>query len=417
MLLLSNGYFIWERQVGQALMRDGSDKDMNDSAAPLSSQVGSLLLLTGIFFLNFISRIILAPLMPTIEKDLGIGHGEAGSLFFLISLGYFATLMGSGLLSSQLTHKKTIIFSSVALGVALVAVSLSHTMWGIRLGLILLGMAAGLYLPSGISTLTSLVRPRDWGKAIAIHELAPNLGFVVAPLLSEALLRWFSWRYIVALLGIASVSAGLAFIRFGRGGEFPGESPRPATLRILVAEPSFWIMVALFTLGIGGSLGVYTMLPLYLVAERGIVRSWANYLVAISRISSMGMLFLAGIATDKLGPKVALRGVFLVTGLITLLLGVVPGSWIALIVFLQPMIAACFFSPGFAALSLIGAPSVRNISVSFTLPAAFLLGGGAIPAGIGVLGEAGFFDLGISLVGVMIMGGLILLHYLRFSDE
>jgi NNP family nitrate/nitrite transporter-like MFS transporter len=373
--------------------------------------------MTGIFFLNFISRIILAPLMPTIEKDLGIGHGEAGSLFLLISLGYFATLMGSGFLSSRLTHRKTIIFSSMALGAALVAVSLSHTMWGIKLGLIILGMAAGFYLPSGISALTSLVRSRDWGKAIAIHELAPNLGFVVAPLLSEALLRWFSWRYVLALLGIASVSVGLAFTRFGKGGEFPGESPRPATLRILLVEPSFWIMVALFTLGIGGSLGIYTMLPLYLVAERGIVRSWANYLVAISRISNLGMVFVSGIATDRLGPKVALGGVFLTTGLITLLLGVVPGSWIVPIVFLQPMVAVCFFSPGFAALSRIGAPSVRNISVSFTIPAAFLLGGGAIPAGIGVLGEAGSFDLGISLVGGMIMGGFILLHYLRFPDE
>ena len=398
-------------------MRDGSGKIMNESAAPLSSQAGSLLLLTGIFFLNFISRIILAPLMSTIEKDLGIGHGEAGSLFLLISLGYFATLMGSGFLSSRLTHRKTIIFSSMALGAALGAVSLGHTMWGIRIGLILLGMAAGLYLPSGISTLTSLVSPRDWGKAIAIHELAPNLSFVVAPLLSEALLRWFSWRYILALLGITSVSVGLAFARFSKGGEFLGESPRPATLRILLAEPSFWIMVALFTLGIGGSLGIYTMLPLYLVTERGIVRSWANYLVAISRISSLGMLFLAGIATDRLGPKGALRGVLLATGLITLLLGFVPGSWIVLIVFLQPMIAVCFFSPGFAALSRIGAPGVRNISVSFTIPAAFLLGGGAIPVGIGVLGEAGSFDLGVSMVGGMIMGGFILLRYLKFPDE
>jgi NNP family nitrate/nitrite transporter-like MFS transporter len=36
----------------------------------------SLLFLVGIFFLSFISRIILAPLLPTIEKDLKIGHEE-----------------------------------------------------------------------------------------------------------------------------------------------------------------------------------------------------------------------------------------------------------------------------------------------------------------------------------------------------
>jgi len=403
--------------VNKALIRDGSNKNMAESSAPLSSQVGPLFLLTGIFFLNFICRIILAPLMPTIEKDLGIGHGEAGALFLLISLGYFAALMGSGFFSSRLTHRKTIILSSMVSGAALLGVSISHTMWGIRLGLVIVGMASGLYLPSGIITLTSLVRSRDWGKAIAIHEIAPNLGFVVAPLLSETLLRWFSWRYILVLLGIASVCSGLSFARFGRGGKFPGESPRPGTLRILMADPSFLIMVALFSLGIGASIGIYSMLPLYLIAEREMVRSRANYLVAISRISALGIGFLSGIVTDRLGPKVAMGSVFLGTGLITLLLGVVPDSWIVLIVFLQPMMATCFFPPGFTALSRIGPPRVRNISLSFTLPPAFLLGGGAIPAGIGVLGEMGFFDLGISLVGGIVMSGFIVLHYLRFPEE
>ena len=402
--------------MNKSLIWDGSNKNMNESSAPLSSQVGPLFLLTGIFFLNFISRIILAPLMPTIENDLGIGHGEAGAIFFLISLGYFATLMGSGFFSSRLTHRKTIILSSMVSGAALLAVSISHTMCGIRIGLIIVGMAAGLYLPSGISTLTSLVRSRDWGKAIAIHEMAPNFGFVVAPLLSEALLRWLSWRHILILVGVASASSGLAFARFGRGGEFPGESPRPGTLGILVAEPSLWIMVTLFSLGIGASIGIYSMLPLYLVSERAMVSSWANYLVAISRISVLGIAFLSGVVTDRLGPKVAMGGVFLGTGLATFLLGVVPQSWIVPVVFLQPMMAACFFPPGFAALSRIGPPHVRNISLSFALPPAFLLGGGAIPAGIGVLGEMGSFGLGISLVGGIVMSGFIILHYLQFTD-
>ena len=52
-----------------------------------SSSLGPLLSLAGIFFLNFFSRIALSPLLPTIEKDLGVGHGEAGSFFLLISLG------------------------------------------------------------------------------------------------------------------------------------------------------------------------------------------------------------------------------------------------------------------------------------------------------------------------------------------
>jgi hypothetical protein len=54
---------------------------------PFRLVIPSILFLTSIFFLNFISRIIWAPLMPAIEGDLGIGHGEAGSFFFSFPWG------------------------------------------------------------------------------------------------------------------------------------------------------------------------------------------------------------------------------------------------------------------------------------------------------------------------------------------
>jgi MFS transporter, NNP family, nitrate/nitrite transporter len=134
---------------------------ITEKGSSVRSQVGFLLLMTGTFYLNFISRIILAPLMPTIEKDLEIGHADAGSLFFLISVGYFTSLMGSGFVSSRITHRKTIILSSLILGVTLIGLSFNSTIWGIRVGCIVIGLAAGLYLPSGVSTLTDMVRPKD----------------------------------------------------------------------------------------------------------------------------------------------------------------------------------------------------------------------------------------------------------------
>jgi NNP family nitrate/nitrite transporter-like MFS transporter len=102
-----------------------------------------LLYLTAIFYLNFLARIVLSPLMPAIESDLNIGHGEAGSLFFCISLGFFPGLLCSGVASSRLTHRWTIVLSSVAVGGALLAVSLSHTLWWIRSETVLIGLSSG----------------------------------------------------------------------------------------------------------------------------------------------------------------------------------------------------------------------------------------------------------------------------------
>lgn len=154
-----------------------------------------------------------------------------------------------------------------------------------------------------------------------------------------------------------------------------------------------------------------------MVAEQGLEGGWANSLVELSRIVGLGVVFLAGWATDQLGPRRALGGVFLATGMRTVLLGMVRGVWIVPVLFLQPVLAGCFFPAGFAALSRIGPPQVRNVAVSLTVPVIFLLGGEAIPAGIGILGEEGFFPLGFMLVGFLLMGSVIHVGYLKFHEE
>lgn len=383
----------------------------------LRSQIGPILFLAGIFFLNFLGRIILAPLLPTIEKDLGLDHAGAGSLFLLISSGYFVSLLGSGFVASRLMHKRTIIVSATAIGLALFVISSSNSLLGISTGLVLLGLAAGLYLPSGISTLTSLISPGQWGKALAIHELAPNLAFVAAPLISEVLLQWFSWRGILAVMGIASMVAGMTFGRFGTGGKFPVDAPSVTSVRTILAKPAFWIMTILFSLAITGSLGVYAMLPLYLVTERSMDQYWANTLVAVSRVSGLGMAFLAGWATDRFGARKIMAAVFLLTGTMTFLLGVTKGYWLVLIVFAQPMLAVCFFPAGFAALSCIGPSSSRNVAVSLTIPLAFLIGAGAIPAGLGIMADTVSFAFGFALVGVFILMGFLLSLTLQLPAE
>jgi MFS family permease len=98
-------------------------------------------------------------------------------------------------------------------------------------------------------------------------------------------------------------------------------------------------------------MGVYSMIPLYLVSERGMERTWANTLLGLSRASTPAIALLSGWATDRFGVMTTLKATFITTGLITMMLGVAPGSWIILAVFLQPVFAACFFTPGFAALS------------------------------------------------------------------
>jgi MFS family permease len=350
--------------------------------------------------------------------DLGLTHGAAGSLFLLISLGYFIVLLGSGFVAARLTHKRTIVLSSLVLGVALLGTCFGRGLWGMRLGLLALGMGAGLYLPSGMATITSLFSTRHWGKAIAVHELAPNLSFVAAPILSEAVMAVFaSWRMAFLLLGVAALLLAGVYARFGRGGEFCGAMPNLVSFRNIISNPALWVMMILFGLGVSGTLGLYTMLPLYLVSGHAMERSWANTLLALSRITGLAMALVGGWATDRFGAKRVLTAVLLFSGTLTLLLALARTSWVAAPVVLQPLAAVCFFPAGLAALSMVSAAKDRNIAISLTIPVGFVIGGGAVPTLIGFIGDVSSFATGILLVGGLIFSGALLPRFLQFQHQ
>jgi NNP family nitrate/nitrite transporter-like MFS transporter len=405
---------ITPNKMDNALARASTGNDPSERSGGFLNQLGPLLILTSMFFLNFISRIILAPLIPEIETAFKLTHTDAGVLFFLISLGYFISLTTSGFISSRLYHRRAIIMSNTALGAVLIATAFCRDVWGLRLGLFMVGIAAGVYLPSAISTLTGLISSQHWGKALAIHDVAPNLSFVVAPLIAEFIITRYSWKFAFILFGFAALILSPLFARFGRGGESLGEAPSFLSFRDFFTKSSFWVMAFLFSMGICSSLGIYTMLPIYLVTELGMDINLANTLVALSRISGLVMAFVGGWATDRFGPKRTLKIILLVTGIMTVLLGIAPHRYAYVVVFLQPSIAVCFFPAGFAAMSFIFPPKSRNLAVSLIVPLATLAGGGIVPIFIGLVGDIASFALGIAISGGLITAASIFTLRLNF---
>ena len=381
------------------------------------TQLGPVYFLVVIFLLNFVSRIILSPLLPTIERELEISHSQAGFLFFLTSGGYLAGLLSSGLLASRATHRVAIVLSSAGVGAAMLTVAFAADLALMRTALFGVGFAAGLYMPSAIATITSLVDREHWGKAIAVHELAPNLAFFVSPFIAELFLKWSSWRAALGGLGALSILSCLCFARFGQGGDFPGESPFSNAFGALVRMPAFWLMIVLFGLGVSSTVGIYAMLPLYLVSERGFEPTWANTIVAFSRSHGPILGLLGGWASDRLGAGRTIIISLSFTGMTTLLLGLLSDHWLNVAVFFQPLLAVWFFPAAFAAIAMITPPNARNLAVSFSVPFGFLIGGGVIPTFIGAMGDAGSFATGFTVTGALIAAGALMAFLLRLPDD
>lgn len=373
--------------------------------------------LTAIFFLNFLIRIIISPLMPTILADMGLTPDQAGSFFLVSASGYCMALLCSGFVSSRFWHVKTIGFSAIATGLMMVLTGLTHNLILMRCTVFAAGMAAGLYLPSGIAILTTTVAEKSWGKAMGIHELAPNVSFLLAPILCEALLLWMSWRHVLFFVGAASILMGLSFLRFSGIRDFAGKAPNFKSFAPLAATPSFWCMMLLFSLGVSGTLGIYAMLPLFLVNEHGMAQAQANTLITLSRVATLPMPLVIGWVADRFGLKAVLATVLAVSGVLVFGIGVSRGFLLQVWVFCQPVVAVCFFPPAFAALSHIGSKEMRSVAVSFTIPAAFLLGGGVVPGLIGILGDRGWFSAGFMAAGGLILLGAVVPFFLSFHDK
>jgi NNP family nitrate/nitrite transporter-like MFS transporter len=355
--------------------------------------------------MTFVARIILAPFLPAIQIELGIDHRGAGNLFLILSTGYFTSLLSTGYLASRFQHRTLILASCAGLGVVLLGATWISTAMGLRAIAFMLGISAGLYLPSGISAVTQLTHQHHWGRALAVHELAPNLAFILAPVIAELALAQATWRRGMALLGLIALLLGILYATHGRGTNFYAPKPDREGTKHLLGQPFLWLLIALFSLGITSTLGTYTMLPLYLVSTHGMDHGGANTLLALSRTAALPMAFAGGWVADRYGPLNAMRWVFLLTGLATIAIGLSNGNGLMTAVVVQPILAVCFFPAGFSALSALSPTAYRSVTVSLVIPAAFLIGAGAVPYTIGWLGDADLFRQAFVLVGSLITLG------------
>jgi NNP family nitrate/nitrite transporter-like MFS transporter len=368
---------------------------------PLSrEQLNSIVFLTGIFFFNMLSRLGMAPLLPGIKTDMALSHSQAGGLFFLISSGYCASLFGSIFLTPRFGHRHLIVASGIAVGASLLAAAASQGIFMLQAGMVCLGLAGGFYLPSGVASLTGLVSRHHWGKVLGIHQLAPNLAYIVAPMAVSFFASWhLSWRMVLVLYGTVCLGLTAAYALRGKGITDRTDPPNLRIFSFLFHTPAILVIAVLFILGMGLNQGVFMILPLFLVFEQGVDPETTNMMLAVSRVAAFAMPLAGGWLADRFGPRRIILWALFLSALGTLFMGWLPdsGIWPALI--LQAGAGVCIFPLCFALMAMVTPPQIRPVAVSVVVPLAHFLGSGLVPFGIGILAETGRFSLGFALLG------------------
>ena len=248
--------------------------DFNRIHATPTPKILLLFVFWSLWYLNFSTRIVLSPLLPLIEDDFAIGHASAGSLFFFLSAGYTTALLIAGLLAYRVGYKRSIISSSILLIASLFSLNYAETYSSFAAVLFFVGLGSGIYLPSAIPLITSVFGPNNWGKAIAFHETAASFSIFTIPLLTAFALRFFHRRTFFVILSGAGLMVMILFWRFT-------PSPRPleekgARVSSILHRKDFWVMSVLWAFAGMSSMGIYNVIPLFLVKKKGMLLETAK---------------------------------------------------------------------------------------------------------------------------------------------
>lgn len=396
------------------VQQPSTDQPLQDSSrfGPAVPWVGflTLMVLFGMF-----PRLLVSPVLLRLADDLGIGFDKAAGFFLSMSFGYVAGLLLSGFIARAVGHRWTIVLSIAGGGAAFIVLSILHSPVLFHLVLVFGGFANGLYPGSGIASVVDLVPEGHRGKALGMHEVGPNLAFMAAPIAAALLVPGFGWRGLFLASGTLVVLMAMVFAVFGRASKEAGAPPNFGNLSELARNPSFWTVSALFMVGATAAFGVYSVLPTYLMADKGMDERLVNSLIGFSRVSGIFAILAAGGLADRFGARPVMAIVLGITGCTTALLGLASGRLLMVAVFLQPAIIGAIFPVLLNALSEATKPGIRSLAVALAIPMANLGGAGLAPLIMSALGAAGQFRSAFLILGLAVVASMVLVQFLGRS--
>jgi MFS transporter, NNP family, nitrate/nitrite transporter len=360
----------------------------------------ALLIFWGMWYVSFSCRTIIAPIMPVIEDELTISHTLAGNVFLFLSLGYTVSLLLSGILSPRIGYKRSILSGFFVLMIAMFSLKFTHSYFYLIFIVIFMGLGAGVYLPSAIPLLTSIFRHDQWGRAIAFHETAASFSIFSIPIITGLMLHFFYWRNLFFLLALAIFVMGIAFWKFS-----PDIRPkRESTTGFLLVlrRKDFWNIAILWVFAASNGLGLYNMIPLFLVKEGGMALETANTIFGVSRIGGFLMAILSGFLVDLYGVKKILFFILVVTGISTVSLSIAPpGSILIVTLIIQATFSTGFFPVTLVAISKITEINERSSFTGATIAIGVIFGLGLTPFLLGVAADKWSFHAGIFILGLL----------------
>lgn len=273
----------------------------------IRNRIAIVSLLTGLNFLNYLDRYIVAAVLPRIQDELHLSNLEGGLLATIFLLGYFVTAPIFGTLGDRMPRKWLIAFGVLVWSAATLASGLAPGLGTLLVARAAVGVGEASYATLAPTIIDDLAPPDKKAKMLAIFFLAIPIGSALGYLVGGQVQNHWDWRTAFYIGGVPGL--GLALVC------------------LLIAEPRR--KLADVKIAMSEAVGTLTQIPLY----RRAVLGYCAHTAAIGAFSYWGPTFLArqfsGAAEDM---KQALATATFWFGTVTVVagaIGTIVGGWLA----------------------------------------------------------------------------------------
>ena len=202
----------------------------------------------------------------SIAQEFGASLFILGILANILGFTFGLTALPAGFLTDRIGERRLLMLCCLGMGVASIAVGLSPNIYALGVALAVLGLALGIYHPTGAAFIARVASQR--GLAFGYLGMGGNIGLALGPLLAGIIASFMGWRAAYFIFAIPALV--LAVIFFFSARSEAQVRPQPNTESGL--EKSSWRPVILpLALVFGASIlngfvyrGIVTFLPLYL---------------------------------------------------------------------------------------------------------------------------------------------------------
>ncbi len=256
--------------------------------------------------LSFCSGLLL-PVLPVFAESFGVSYALIGLVLAGEALGTLLADIPAGILIRRLDRKWVMALGIGLVGLSVIALFWSQTIWEVLIYRIISGLGAALWNLSRHAYLSEATNKTNRGRAIALFGGTNRLGGFLGPVVGGFLAAQFGLRLpflVFGILALCTIPLALVFIEKGQP---------------VVRQVSHYHFLSvlrehrhvLFTAGLG-QLGAQmvraarnVLIPLY-GSSLGLGLETVGLILSLSAFVDVALFYPAGVIMDKLGRKYAI---------------------------------------------------------------------------------------------------------------